>query len=74
MGKRMATNDNQDARLSHARRRRGQPAQAANDKQNARLMVRQTVVDTLDDLKMNYPETSKGRADGLLEIRKHILK
>ena len=46
----------------------------ADDKQNARLIVSQIIVDTLAALKMSYPKLSSGRADELLEIRKHLLK
>ena len=46
----------------------------ADDKQNARLIVSQIIVDTLDALKMSYPKSSRGRADELLEIRKQLLK
>ena len=46
----------------------------ADDKQNARLIVSQILVDTLHGLKMHYPEASSARADDLLEIRKHLQK
>ena len=46
----------------------------ADNKQNARLIVSQIIVDTLAALKMSYPKLSSGRADELLEIRKHLLK
>jgi PPK2 family polyphosphate:nucleotide phosphotransferase len=46
----------------------------ADDKQNARLIVSQIILDALGGLKMHYPEASSGRADELLEIRKHLLK
>ncbi len=46
----------------------------ADDKENARLIVSQIVVDTLDGLNMSYPKSSSGRADELLEIREQLLK
>jgi PPK2 family polyphosphate:nucleotide phosphotransferase len=44
----------------------------ADDKENARLIVSQIVLDTLRRLKMHYPETSKERHSELLEIRKQL--
>jgi PPK2 family polyphosphate:nucleotide phosphotransferase len=41
----------------------------ADDKENARLIVSQIVVDTLKALKMSYPEVSPARRDELLSIR-----
>ncbi len=46
----------------------------ADDKQNARLIVSQILVDTLQALKMRYPKASTKRTDELLEIRKHLQK
>jgi polyphosphate kinase 2 (PPK2 family) len=46
----------------------------ADDKQNARLIVSQILVDTLHGLKMHYPEASSTRTDELLAIRKHLQK
>nr|WP_200991940.1 ADP-polyphosphate phosphotransferase [Rhizobium rhizogenes]QCL10566.1 polyphosphate kinase 2 family protein [Rhizobium rhizogenes] len=46
----------------------------ADDKENARLIVSHIVLDTLDDLKMSYPETSKARRQELLAIRKRLEK
>jgi len=46
----------------------------ADDKQNARLIVSQILVDTLHGLKMRYPKASSARAEELLEIRKHLQK
>ena len=46
----------------------------ADDKENARLIVSQIVVDTLKGLKMSYPETTKKRHEELLEIRKQLTK
>jgi hypothetical protein len=41
----------------------------ADDKQNARLIVSQIVVDTLEALGMHYPETTVERARELQSIR-----
>jgi PPK2 family polyphosphate:nucleotide phosphotransferase len=46
----------------------------ADDKQNARLIVSQIVVDTLAELKMAYPKTSAERRRELHSIRKQLLK
>jgi len=46
----------------------------ADDKENARLIVSQVVLDTLGDLKMAYPETSEARRGELLAIRKKLAK
>jgi PPK2 family polyphosphate:nucleotide phosphotransferase len=46
----------------------------ADDKENARLIVSQIVVDTLDGLKMSYPKTSAKRRRELLAIRKELVK
>jgi PPK2 family polyphosphate:nucleotide phosphotransferase len=46
----------------------------ADDKENARLIVSQIVLDTLEGLKMSYPETSAARRDELLAIRKQLAK
>lgn len=42
----------------------------ADDKDNARLIVSQVIVETLSGLKMNYPKTSKARHKELLQIRR----
>jgi PPK2 family polyphosphate:nucleotide phosphotransferase len=44
----------------------------AHDKENARLIVSQIVVDTLERLKMSYPATSNERRAELLAIRKPL--
>jgi PPK2 family polyphosphate:nucleotide phosphotransferase len=44
----------------------------ADDKENARLIVSQIVLDTLEGLKMTYPETSAERRQELLYIRKQL--
>ena len=46
----------------------------ADDKQNARLIVSQIVVDALDELKMSYPETTPKRKRELEAIRKELTK
>jgi PPK2 family polyphosphate:nucleotide phosphotransferase len=46
----------------------------ADDKPNARLIVSRIVVDTLEDLKLEYPQTSAARRQGLLKLRKNLLK
>ena len=42
----------------------------ADDKENARLIVSQIVMDALDDLKMAYPKTTAKRLRELESIRK----
>jgi PPK2 family polyphosphate:nucleotide phosphotransferase len=46
----------------------------ADDKENARLIVSQIVLDTLEDLKMAYPAVSDERRQELLAIRKELEK
>jgi PPK2 family polyphosphate:nucleotide phosphotransferase len=46
----------------------------ADDKQNARLMISQVIVDTLDHLKMSYPKPSKEKRRELEEIRRALEK
>jgi PPK2 family polyphosphate:nucleotide phosphotransferase len=46
----------------------------ADDKENARLIVSQIVVDTLEGLNMAYPKTSPKRHQELLSIRKQLEK
>ena len=46
----------------------------ADDKENARLIVSQVVLDTLEDLKMAYPKTSDARRTDLLAIRAQLTK
>jgi PPK2 family polyphosphate:nucleotide phosphotransferase len=46
----------------------------ADDKENARLIVSRIVLDTLEELKMTYPETSAKRRRELLSIRKQLSK
>lgn len=44
----------------------------ADDKKNARLIISQIVVATLQDLKMSYPRVSAERRSELLELRKQL--
>lgn len=44
----------------------------ADDKLNARLIVSQILLDTIDGLKMSYPEASEARHTELLAIRKQL--
>jgi len=44
----------------------------ADDKKNARLIVSQIILDTLNDLGMSYPKTTKAHHNELLSIRKQL--
>ena len=46
----------------------------ADDKQNARLMVSQIIVHTLQGLGLSYPATSTQRVNELADIRKHLME
>lgn len=46
----------------------------ADDKENARLIVSQIILDTLEGLDMAYPETTPARGEELLAIRKQLEK
>jgi PPK2 family polyphosphate:nucleotide phosphotransferase len=46
----------------------------ADDKENARLIVSQIVVEALRELKMAYPKTTAKRREELLAIRKALVK
>src|SRR5579864_4137835 len=46
----------------------------ADDKENARLIVSQIVLDTFEGLEMTYPKTSAKRRRELLSIRKRLAK
>jgi PPK2 family polyphosphate:nucleotide phosphotransferase len=46
----------------------------ADDKENARLIVSQIILDTLQELKMSYPKTSAARRRELLAIRRQLAK
>ena len=46
----------------------------ADDKENARLIVSQIVLDTLEGLNMAYPKTSAERRKELLAIREQLTK
>jgi PPK2 family polyphosphate:nucleotide phosphotransferase len=44
----------------------------ADDKENARLIVSQIILETLEGLEMSYPKTSAERRDELNLMRKHL--
>jgi PPK2 family polyphosphate:nucleotide phosphotransferase len=46
----------------------------ADDKENARLIVSQIILGTLEGLKLAYPETTKERRRELLSVRKRLAK
>jgi hypothetical protein len=46
----------------------------ADDKENARLIVSQIVVDVFKELKMSYPKTTAKRKEELKSIRKLLTK
>jgi PPK2 family polyphosphate:nucleotide phosphotransferase len=46
----------------------------ADDKENARLIVSQIVLDTLEGLKLSYPETTKEHQQELQSIRERLAK
>jgi PPK2 family polyphosphate:nucleotide phosphotransferase len=46
----------------------------ADDKDNARLIVSQVILDTLKELEMSYPEPTEARRKELLSIRKLLAK
>jgi hypothetical protein len=46
----------------------------ADDKENARLIVSQILVDALSDLKLSYPKTTAKHRQELLAIRKQLAK
>ena len=46
----------------------------ADDKENARLIISQIVLDALNDLKMAYPKTTTKRRRELKSIRKLLAK
>jgi PPK2 family polyphosphate:nucleotide phosphotransferase len=46
----------------------------ADDKQNARIIISQVVLETLKELKMDYPKPSKSQLKELKAIRKLLLK
>jgi PPK2 family polyphosphate:nucleotide phosphotransferase len=46
----------------------------ADDKENARLIVSQVLVETMDSLKMSYPKTSASRKRELAQIRERLAK
>jgi len=46
----------------------------ADDKENCRLIVSQTILETLEGLKMSFPKTSPEREQELLSIRERLSK
>jgi hypothetical protein len=46
----------------------------ADDKENARLIVSQIIMDTVDDLKMAYPESDPKRVRELQAIGRQLKK
>jgi len=46
----------------------------ADDKENARLIISQIVLDTLEGLKMTYPKTNAKRRQELRSIRRRLTK
>ena len=46
----------------------------ADDKENARLIVAQIILETLEGLKLNYPEADKKHLQELQSIRQQLLK
>jgi PPK2 family polyphosphate:nucleotide phosphotransferase len=46
----------------------------ADDKENARLIISQVILDTLDSLKMSYPEPGRAHRQELQSIRKSLAK
>ncbi len=46
----------------------------ADDKENARLIVSQIILDTFKGLKLRYPGTDAKRRQELLAIRKQLVK
>ncbi len=46
----------------------------ADDKENARLIVSQVLIDTFDRMDMAYPETSAARRKELQAIRKQLVR
>ena len=45
----------------------------ADDKENARLIISQTIIDTLSELKMAYPKVTAARQQELKAIRKQLI-
>ncbi|WP_322514413.1 ADP-polyphosphate phosphotransferase [Rhodopseudomonas palustris] len=46
----------------------------ADDKHNTRLIVSQIILETIEALKMSYPETSPARRKELMKLRSQLLK
>lgn len=45
----------------------------ADDKENARLIISQIILDTMNKMKLSYPETDKKRREELQQIRETLL-
>jgi len=46
----------------------------ADDKENARLIISQIILDTFEELKLNYPKLSDAKQKELRSIRKLLAK
>ncbi|WP_198421324.1 hypothetical protein [Candidatus Nitrotoga sp. AM1P] len=46
----------------------------ANDKENARLIVSEIILDTFKSLKVSYPKVDAKRQQDLLSIRPQLMK
>ena len=46
----------------------------ADDKENARLIVSQIIVETLEGLKMSFPQSTEQHRRELMSIRKQLTK
>jgi hypothetical protein len=46
----------------------------ADDKENARLIISQIILDALADLKMEYPRPDPARQKELLKLRRQLAK
>jgi polyphosphate kinase 2 (PPK2 family) len=46
----------------------------ADDKENARLIISRIVLDTLDELKLDYPKLDKAQRKELQSLRKQLVK
>jgi hypothetical protein len=46
----------------------------ADDKENARLVISQVILEALDKLKLSYPKPSREQLKDLKEIRRRLVK
>ena len=46
----------------------------ADDKDAARLIVSQVVLETLDEMRMSYPKLDKGERKELLSVRRQLAR